>query len=218
MYYNLYHWNGYNKQFLIQIHNLIENHFFYQAMEIISLYIGNYVYAPITITILIILVYSIAKFKKEEQKTSYLKIFLKNLIVMGVSFIIMAILIKSFKYYFSLPRPYCSINISLLRKLLIHDYNKCFRSFPSGHTAYASVIVFSIWPVLNYWLKAAGITFLIAVAISRIALAMHYPADVITSILMSLVITVLIHKIINLVEKKYPKLFSDFYSYILGKI
>ncbi len=59
------------------------------------------------------------------------------------------------------------------------DYNveKCFRSLPSGHTMYITTFVLGMWSAISKKLKILGIASIIMVAISRVILGTHFPAD-----------------------------------------
>jgi membrane-associated phospholipid phosphatase len=60
---------------------------------------------------------------------------------------------------------------------------RCLSSFPSAHSALALIITFYLWPYLNRYAKVSATLVIILVGLSRISLAMHYPADIIYGII-----------------------------------
>jgi membrane-associated phospholipid phosphatase len=64
-------------------------------------------------------------------------------------------------------------------------------SFPSGHTAFAAALAWAVVLVLSRpgrarWITiAAGVVFALAVGFSRVYLGVHYPGDILGSILIS---------------------------------
>ena len=61
-------------------------------------------------------------------------------------------------------------------------------SFPSAHTGLSILVAYSLWPYMNTYLKGISCFVILAVAISRTTLAMHYPADIMYSILVTILI------------------------------
>ena len=203
MIHTLYHWGGYNKALSVKIHHLTNNETFYSIMKFASAYAGNYLMSPVTIPLAAIFIYLVFKLKKNDQTVQYCVNSLKCFVAMFISFIVMAIIVKLLKSYFAMPRPYCSIEPELIKDMLVHKSAKCFRSFPSGHTSYSTILIASLWPIMNKWFKGFGAAFVAIVATSRIAMAMHYPVDVVCSIIASLVVVLLVSKLINKLDKRY---------------
>jgi len=78
----------------------------------------------------------------------------------------------------------------------LHDF-----SFPSGHT----IASFEAATALMFWKKRAGIPALVLAAIiafSRLYLYVHYPTDVLTSIVLGIAIAFLARFLVNLAYKK----------------
>ena len=113
--------------------------------------------------------------------------------VAAVAYKIDSSLVNYLKEYFSYPRPYVALpteTVTLLefRNMASQDY----RSFPSGHVSMASVLVVSVWPVLTGGLSSLLVLVVPLMALSRIALGVHFPADCVYGFLLALAITVLV--------------------------
>jgi undecaprenyl-diphosphatase len=75
------------------------------------------------------------------------------------------------------PRPYRASALVAAHTLALDEF-----SFPSGHTLHAvsfSLIAIGYFP----WLAAPMLTFTTLVAMSRVVLGLHYPSDVLVSII-----------------------------------
>lgn len=191
---DIYHLDGYNKKALLFFHHLTDEPVFFNIMKLSSAYIGNYLWAPVTIPIIILIALSTLK-KKSKDKTSICINMIQAFIVMFISLFIAGILVKVLKSYSEMPRPYCSLDASLIRDFVVHKTAKCFRSFPSGHTAYTAAIVFSLWPIMSSLTKYIASIVLVLVCISRLSMAMHYPADVIGSLILTTIIVFTVRKL-----------------------
>lgn len=169
--------------------------------------VGFYRSFPLCLSLVLIYCYfSIASVK--ESKTDYEKAVLEwsiTLITLFISLLFMACIVSFFKFMFAFKRPFCHEDIAKIK--VFHSALSgadCHKSFPSGHTAYISTILFSIWPVLNPVSKGVGIMLALAVGISRIASGVHFPSDVLWAGLISLLSVLLIHKIIKrVIKEKY---------------
>ena len=51
-------------------------------------------------------------------------------------------------------------------------------SLPSGHSSYAALIAGTLWPLAGVRLRLLLVVYVVSVGWSRIALGMHFPADV----------------------------------------
>lgn len=106
------------------------------------------------------------------------------------------------KHFFSLARPYCSLsNLYVVQSLV--DYADCFKSFPSGHTAYITVLVCSFMPAMNRPLKISAAALIFMVMMSRIMIGAHYPADLLWSFLISFAVVILVRKIAHILHYVY---------------
>jgi membrane-associated phospholipid phosphatase len=92
------------------------------------------------------------------------------------------------KDYFHYARPFILLpqdQIHLVRvDVSVKEY---YRSCPSGHTIFAMMMVAAIWPVLESVGGLLAISYFCWVAWSRLALGMHFPADLLYGALFSLI-------------------------------
>jgi signal peptidase II len=130
----------------------------------------------------------------------YVSVFIAELVCLGFIFLL--------KHYFAYPRPFCA-NLGFLVQASHNVVEKvpCMQSFPSGHTAFVSTILVSIWPILNFIGRIAGIGFLFIVMLSRLAAGVHFPADLFWSLIICVTITYFIRKYLvkTLLEKSLYK-------------
>ena len=188
--YFLYDWAGYNKIISEYIHSKFSSKPLLAFFEFIT-EIGNYKSFPVVFALLSIILFMQLKYNKKtalQQEVSYSKC----LMLLALNFTISLCLVSVMKEFFHYTRPYCLKDSNLIKELLhtlIHRYlDACHRSFPSGHTAYITILVISLWKILNRELKIAGGLLIFLVGISRIIVGWHFMADVVYGFLLVLFI------------------------------
>jgi len=105
------------------------------------------------------------------------------LITLVMGYMVCALFVGLPKMFFDLYRPYW---VYYNTPGAVHfigvpciNTGDCKASFPSGHAATIAFIVTALWYKFNYRLAhIAGIVLAFAVCWSRLALGMHFPADV----------------------------------------
>ena len=96
-------------------------------------------------------------------------------------------------------RPYDLVNVSLIIDKP-HDY-----SFPSGHTI-ASFEAFGAMIMTNKKLGFIALAPALLISFSRLYLYVHFPSDVIVSVILGILFAFIAVKITDVILKKYPKL------------
>lgn len=112
------------------------------------------------------------------------------LVVLG-AYVVDGALVEFCKRGFGMPRPYVVLapeDIALLEYRA--DRTEDYRSFPSSHVSFVTVMLVGLWPVLTSGPQKLGIAGVVLVAWSRIAVGAHFPADVLYAFLMALLVTV----------------------------
>ena len=141
---------------------------------------------------------------KRQQKNEF-----KELLIKGISSTTTAALSLSLgmlavdliKNYTSSLRPYCSLeNVYALEQTLT---TTCYRSFPSGHTAFSIIMIISFWPLLNKFFRYIALIFFSLLLISRMASGAHFPVDLLGSITICLPITLYIKTQTNKIVRKH---------------
>ncbi len=126
---------------------------------------------------------------------------LKRLCILGVASMItlaaslsigLLTFVDLLKHHTSVSRPYCSLEgINILPQTLT---TSCARSFPSGHIAFATIMIASFWPLLSRPFKMLALFFISSLMISRMASGAHYPSDIMGAVLICLPLTLYIRE------------------------
>lgn len=90
------------------------------------------------------------------------------------------LLVGALKVAFDLPRPLAVLGADTLRVI---GSGESRYSFPSGHAAFAALIVVALWPTLRLRGRVALLLFAFGVGLSRVRLGLHFPADVVAGYL-----------------------------------
>lgn len=102
-----------------------------------------------------------------------------------VGFLAMAGIITTMKGFFGFPRPYYELSHVTMLYGTISPGGE-FRSFPSGHVAFTAFWATLLWSQVWDILKPLLIAVVIGMCWFRIAIGVHYPMDVLTSICISM--------------------------------
>lgn len=127
----------------------------------------------------------------------------KTGLAMGIALILGVIVCNMFlKTQIARPRPYDFIENFDMSMLLVHEHGD--KSFPSGH----AIASFEAAVVLLYYSKKMGIPAMILavlVSFSRLYIFVHYPTDVIASILLGTLFAFIGVWVMNKYYEKLPE-------------
>lgn len=84
-------------------------------------------------------------------------------------------IVSGIKPWLDFPRPPRALGVAAVHILGPAEYA---HSFPSGHAAFAFVLMASLLPGAHWMLKALLVVFALWVGWSRMAVGAHFPADV----------------------------------------
>jgi|GEM_PF-521076 len=103
------------------------------------------------------------------------------LIFIGICYSIFGLTYAAIKFSINFPRPYCSLPPESFQAILDLSHERCLSSFPSSHSGLALMVTILAWSYLGVVSRIFAVVTTALVAWSRIALAMHYPADILYS-------------------------------------
>ncbi|MDE3015975.1 MAG: phosphatase PAP2 family protein [Pseudomonadota bacterium] len=178
-----YDWGGLNV-WLFTLINAVHGDFYDQAMLVLTRAADyhNFPYYFTGLFCLATVLLIIRSARKQGGTGAHATIWFGVFAMLAAGFGLTTVVVKTSKAHFAYPRPYIA-----LEHVRVPDYQAGktddHHSFPSGHTAFATLMVISLWPVIPGELGFAGILFIAGVAWSRVALGMHFPADVLASII-----------------------------------
>jgi len=112
------------------------------------------------------------------------------------------VVIGHMKSYFSYPRPYVALSHDEVRVIEHRSDNDDMKSFPSGHAAFTTLMVIGLFPMLSIALRFAGVFLIIGVCWSRLALGVHFPADVLAGFFIALIIVWVMRAVVHFVLHK----------------
>lgn len=111
-----------------------------------------------------------------------------TLVHIGICYAVCGLTYAALKFSVNLPRPFCSLPFGTFETVINTADERCMSSFPSSHSGLALMAAILAWGYFNLFAKTCAILVAIMVAFSRIALAMHYPADIVYSYLIVLLV------------------------------
>ncbi len=123
--------------------------------------------------------------------------------VFAAAYFLDGYIVTQLKDNFAYPRPYVALDgVHMLGAGKDGDDH---HNFPSGHASFITVLVCSLWPALVGKKSQFGALLIFAVCWSRIAMGMHFPADVAGGFLISFFVVLVVRKVIYGV---YSKIFG----------
>lgn len=181
--YNLW---GFNTPIFLYLNHLTNN---YQIVYILKPFSTLFSIKRFPIFYLIVLVSAHLNLKSkqnlDENIPKLFEKYFKLLTQIALCYIVFVIIYALMKFSINMPRPYCSLNNSDFFTIIDTSDERCLSSFPSAHTAFCFLVIYFIWPYLNNYMRYFAIFTPLIVGLSRISLAMHYPSDIIASLLIS---------------------------------
>jgi signal peptidase II len=206
-----YDWNGANKELFLYFNNLFAGDpLASEFLAYFSLLGRNYI-VPIILILMVILILANAYLNNlpQNQPVAFRKYLLRWAEILAViccALLLVGIIIPLVKLYFAMPRPLCNIppnQINIIVEVGEHSVQsmvKSFcvkmKSFPSAHSMIAAIFAIGLWPVASIYARALLIFSMMLMGISRMAIGVHYPADVIGGYILGLIFVVISRKIL----------------------
>lgn len=134
--------------------------------------------------------------KRKETLSKYYDFMAK----LGIAYCLFGLTFAALKFGVNMKRPFCSLES--IHTIVDISLERCTSSFPSGHTGLSLLLLLSLWPYLRgrIWTKSLLIGLFVTTALSRIALGMHYPADIFYSIIVTFIVVLLASQIYKIFE------------------
>lgn len=180
----IYDFYGGNIEIFYYINNTFHSTFYQHIFKYISAIFDIEMFAIYYCAILAILSYRIYSIKQYEQYSFCFDFMVK----LGICYTCFGFIYAALKFSVNMPRPFCSLPENSFVTILDISKERCLSSFPSSHAGLASLITIFLWNYIGSWIRISWIIIVTLVGISRMALAMHYPADIIYSIFIALAV------------------------------
>ena len=161
----LYDWNGANHALFIVVNEGLPD--MLALLALLGSTLGSYWWAPLTLTALGWRAQRASRPGASQAITLQLKRF-------AMACLLAFVLTGLLKLGLDFPRPPAVLGTTahVIGEMEFH------RSFPSGHSVYAALLVGTLWRLVPAPLRSLLLGFLVWVGWSRIAVGAHFPADV----------------------------------------
>jgi len=193
-----YGWNGGNEWLFRQI-NGIQGGDLYNALMIFLTRIGDYRNFPYymgTFLVWALIEFVINKTHRKGGTSHRVIAWIAVFMVLIASYATDGLVVKTIKTQFAYPRPYIVLPANDVILLDQKNGDDDYHSFPSGHASFVTVMVVGLWPVLSINMCWFGMALIVGVCWSRIAVGMHFPADVLAGFFISLLLVLILRSII----------------------
>ncbi|MFK8039920.1 MAG: phosphatase PAP2 family protein [Rickettsiaceae bacterium] len=179
-----YNWLGLNQYLFLEINKITNIGILPSLLQFTSHFFDIFHFS---IYYIMICLYYYITFRNNQAKLSQKaleKVFwskYNHMILIGTTYVMLGCTYAFLKFSINFPRPFCSIKSYYTVANI--DAERCLSGFPSAHIAIAVLILYCFKPCLSKMQTIFGIIIIVLVGLSRISLAMHYPADLLYSIL-----------------------------------
>lgn len=189
----LYDWGGLNT-WLFRLINSIYGVAYEQAMQMLTA-LGdkeNFRYYFAAVVACLAIEQLLRKAHGEDIGKPEMRQAAALLVTLVMSYVACGFAVGSMKLLIALPRPFMLENIRATMHFPGPYPNPAeyYATFPSSHAATVASIVTALWYKFNHrFMHYAGIALVFMVCWSRIALGMHFPADVAAGVIVASFIT-----------------------------
>jgi membrane-associated phospholipid phosphatase len=199
-----YSWLGYNELLFRLINNVKDARLdVFMALGTVA---GNILYAPIYGTILFIIALYRMAVHSRKQEWSAVSVWAVTLITFVGAYFADVAFLKYANEYFNYPRPAAALSAHTVRQ--IGPFVDIYGSFPSGHASFAMILVASLWRSMTGLHRWAGGLFVAWVAVSRVYVGAHFPADVMAGLLSALIIVVIVRMLASVIVARAVRLWA----------
>ncbi len=175
-----YNFCGYNKAIFYYLNNLTNHGYIPKILKALSDLFQIENFAVLYFLLCFYRYYQLKRVTQSDFSKKFNKYY-TELVHIGTCYAFFGFTYATLKFSINLPRPFCSLPKDSFLTIASTAHERCLSSFPSSHTGLALMITFLAWQYLNGFMKMMSVMLVISVALSRISLAMHYPADILYS-------------------------------------
>lgn len=214
----IYNFGVWNKQLFYLINHNTNIGIFPYLLQYISLpfFIANFAFYYLVACAYFYL--HLKKIQNDFLRQQKFWIIYDQLVSIGIIYALFGFIYAALKFSVNLPRPFCSLPLDSFTTIANIAYERCLSSFPSAHTGLALLMTYFCWQYLNRFWQVIAVIINLLVGLSRISLAMHYPADVIYSLIIAIIVIFLgniVHKLLKTII--FKKIGEYLYNLIKGK-
>lgn len=199
-----YNFAGFNKQIFLIINHATNISILPRILQLISWPFGISNFAVYYAVLAVYFFLRLKKLDSYSQEKEFWPFFNK-MTRLGITYACFGFIYAALKFSINLPRPFCSLPASSFSSIINTEAERCLSSFPSAHTGLAIIITYFLWTYLRTSGKLTAIAVVTLVGISRMTLAMHYPADIIYSFFVAFIVIITGHIIYRVFENNIIK-------------
>lgn len=188
----LYNWNGANTAIFYAV-NGIKGGELYEKTMLFGTMLADHHNFPFYFLFFVAIALFHVRRMPYSKRHAYLWAWGGVLTVFLISYAIDGVVVKTLKTFFAFPRPFEALpkgSVHLIGPMM--DVSKHFESFPSGHASFAMLLVASLWPILHKIGKGMGVLFILWAGMSRLALGVHFPMDIVTGYVTCLLVVLVV--------------------------
>lgn len=201
-----YDWDGLNEKIFFAA-NGIHGEGYDRIMQLASK-IGDhdlffYYFAGLTMLALFIVL--LRKVGKHGGVKAHLTSWIAVLSVLFVAYFASGVTTQMIKQEMAYKRPYYQYGIQKVVLLERLPPEKAIESFPSGHATFSATMATALWPVMPPFLRWVAVFTVMIISWSRLAVGVHFPADILAGLCIGFFVTLLMRAIIYGFYRKFLK-------------
>lgn len=160
-----YDWLGWNQSLLLSINHGLPDDL--QSVALVGSALGNYWAAPMVFAALLWW----SRRSQDELRRAAIR---RQAYAFGASFLLAFAAAALLKWGLDFPRPVGALGAAV--RAVVPEETR--QAFPSGHSVYAALVASALWPLAHSAARLLLFISVLWVGYSRVALGVHFPADV----------------------------------------
>lgn len=204
--YIFYDWYYYNKELFVIINKIGNISYLPYFLKIISKFFNIEIFAIYFFIAIPFLNKNLKNSNNIEKKFEY---YFDRYFRIGLAYASIGLIYAFLKFTVNLPRPFCSLETGIFNSIMDFSNIRCLSSFPSAHTALSFLVLYSFWDIASNYIRSILVINLILVMFARISLAMHFPSDLLYSVIISFMVIKISEFIYYYFKENIIKWFKD---------